>query len=117
MSTLDLINAIQAKDSTAIESSFNAVMADKITAKLDTMRQEVAQNMFKEQPAAAPVVEEETIIEQELQEVLGKDASAGEWISDFVHSDNPKFKGKSKAERTKMALGAYYAAHPEKSNK
>lgn len=45
----------------------------------------------------------------ELQEVLGKDDPAGEWISDFVHSDNPKFAGKSKEKRKQMALAAYYA--------
>ena len=31
------------------------------------------------------------------------------WIKDFVHSDNPKFKGKDKKTRIKMALAAYYA--------
>ena len=46
----------------------------------------------------------------ELDEVLGKSDPAGKWIHDFVHSKNPKFAGKSKAERQKMALGAYYAA-------
>ena len=45
----------------------------------------------------------------ELQEVLGKDDPAGKWISDFVHSDNPKFVGKSKEKRKQMALAAYYA--------
>jgi hypothetical protein len=52
-----------------------------------------------------------------LSEVLTKKTSAGEVISDFVHSKNPKFAGKSKSERTKMALGAYYGMHPEKSKK
>ena len=61
--------------------------------------------------------EEERQLEEEINEVIKKSAPAGSWISDFVHSDNPKFKGKSKKERMKMALGAYYAAHPEKSNK
>ena len=59
--------------------------------------------------------EEERQLEKEINEVIKKSAPAGTWISDFVHSDNPKFKGKSKKERMKMALGAYYAAHPEKS--
>ena len=45
----------------------------------------------------------------ELQEVLGKSDPAGKWISDFVHSDNPKFAGKSKEKRKQMALAAYYA--------
>lgn len=48
--------------------------------------------------------------EQDLEEVLKVSDGAGKWISDFVHSDNPKFAGKSKKERQQMALGAYYAA-------
>ncbi len=52
-------------------------------------------------------------LDEMINEVLGKDASAGDWIHDFVHSDNPKFAGKSKAERKKMALGAYYGKQNE----
>jgi hypothetical protein len=52
-------------------------------------------------------------LDEMINEVLGKDATAGDWISDFVHSDNPKFAGKSKAERKKMALGAYYGKQDE----
>jgi hypothetical protein len=48
-----------------------------------------------------------------INEVLGKDATAGDWIHDFIHSDNPKFKGKSRKERQRMALGAYYAKQNE----
>jgi hypothetical protein len=58
---------------------------------------------------------EETELDQQINEVLSKDASAGDWIHDFVHSDNPKFAGKSKAERKKMALGAYYAKQNEEA--
>lgn len=54
---------------------------------------------------------------KKLQEVLTKKTSSSKVISDFVHSDNPKFAGKSKKERVRMALGAYYGMHPEKSNK
>jgi hypothetical protein len=50
-----------------------------------------------------------------ISEVLSKDASAGTWISDFVHSDNPKFAGKSKEKRKQMALAAYYAAQKKES--
>lgn len=32
------------------------------------------------------------------------------WISDFISSDNPRFDGKSKEERIKMAIGAYYGS-------
>ena len=49
-----------------------------------------------------------------LYEVMSKDAKAGDYISDFVHSTNPKFDGKSKKERINMALGAYYDTHKKK---
>ena len=59
---------------------------------------------------AAGIREEEITDEDILQldEVLSSDAKAGDWIHDFVHSSNPKFEGKSKKERIRMALGAYY---------
>ena len=53
----------------------------------------------------------------QLEEKLTKKMSAGDIISDFVRSEDPKFAGKSKKERQKMALGAYYGMHPEKSKK
>ena len=56
---------------------------------------------------------EELEIDNEINEVLSKDATAGDYIHDFIHSDNPKFAGKSKAERKKMALGAYYGKQNE----
>ena len=57
--------------------------------------------------------DEDLELEEQLYEVLSKDAKAGDWIDDFVKSDNPKFAGKSKKERVKMALGAYYGAQKE----
>lgn len=195
MSTKDLINAIISGEAIEIENAFNATMAEKISTRLDDMRQDVAQNLFKAPELETAVVEEsveldeaavstiakahgfvkqtsgidkgsykhpntgETItslrgdsfghsrkdgstvasfkhkdtlekhlashgykktanesvelteeeIDAQIQEVLSKDASAGEWISDFVKSDNPKFEGKSKEKRKQMALAAYYA--------
>lgn len=50
-----------------------------------------------------------------LHEVLSKDAKASDWIHDFVHSTNPKFEGKTKKERIKMALGAYYGKQNEQA--
>jgi hypothetical protein len=52
-------------------------------------------------------------IQKAINEVMKKDATAGDWIHDFVHSDNPRFDGKSTKERQKMALGAYYAKQNE----
>jgi len=48
--------------------------------------------------------------EESLLEKLKASDPAGDWIHDFVHSDNPKFAGKSKKERIRMALGAKYGA-------
>ena len=59
--------------------------------------------------------ETEEDLRNELHEVLSADAKAGDWIHDFVHSTNPKFDGKSKKERIKMALGAYYGKQNAKN--
>jgi hypothetical protein len=48
-----------------------------------------------------------------INEVLTKSTPAGEWIKDFVDSDNPKFAGKSAAKRKQMALAAYYSKQEE----
>ena len=58
---------------------------------------------------------EEPILDELINEVMSKDASAGDWIHDFVHSDNPKFAGKSKAKRKEMALAAYYSKKNEEA--
>lgn len=63
MSTLDLVSAIINKDATGIETAFNTAMAEKISTRLDDMRTNVAQSMFKtEEPEA--VVEEEYEIDE-----------------------------------------------------
>lgn len=50
------------------------------------------------------------IREETLEEKLKSSDPTGKWIHDFVHSDNPKFAGKSKKKRIQMALGVVYAA-------
>jgi hypothetical protein len=66
-----------------------------------------------EEPDPAMTEEEDATAEEEvkktirtLRKVIG--STAADYIRDFVHSDNPKFKNKSKEERIRMALGAYY---------
>lgn len=51
----------------------------------------------------------ESIQDTDLLEKLKPSDPTSKYISDFVHSDNPKFAGKSKKERIRMALGAKYA--------
>jgi hypothetical protein len=58
---------------------------------------------------------EEPVLDELINEVMSKDASAGDWIHDFVHSDNPKFAGKSDVKRKEMALAAYYSKQNEET--
>jgi hypothetical protein len=57
-----------------------------------------------------------TLREDSLEEKLKASDPAGKYIHDFVHSDNPKFAGKSKAKRIQMALAASYAAKGKSRN-
>jgi hypothetical protein len=50
---------------------------------------------------------------KELDEKIDVGADAGATISDFVHSKSKTFKGDSKKQRIKRALGAYYGAQKE----
>ena len=43
----------------------------------------------------------------QINEKLAKDADAGDYIDDFMKSDAPQFKGKSKEKIKKMAIAAY----------
>ena len=52
-----------------------------------------------------------------ITEKLSKTATSSDYVKDFAKSKDPKFKSKSKEERKKMALGAFYAANPKKSKK
>lgn len=51
--------------------------------------------------------------EGQIDEVLTKKSPMKTWIKDFVHSKNSKFAGKSSAERSKMAQGAFYGKQKE----
>lgn len=75
------------------------------------------QSALKKKIMSIKEAKKAAMCEDTLDEKLTKSMSAGKVISDFVHSDNPKFAGKSKKKRTEMALGAYYSKHPEKSKK
>ena len=58
--TLELINAIASGDAVGTENAFNASMAEKISARLDDMRINVAHRMFN-----APEVENEAGTEEQ----------------------------------------------------
>ena len=52
--------------------------------------------------------------ELKLDEKLGKDADAGDYIDDFMKSDAPQFKGKSDKKKKDMAIAAYLDAKDKK---
>lgn len=62
MSTRDLIDAIETGDSVAIQTAFEQSVSSRIADRMDTMRQVVAQNMFKS-PVAESAEETEQVNE------------------------------------------------------
>jgi len=94
------------------KGTFNGSYKDRT----DVLNAAKSAGHLKEQVLTLKVMKEnyeEPILDELINEVLSKDADAGDYIHDFIHSDNPKFAGKSKAERKKMALGAYYGKKNE----
>lgn len=92
-----------------IETALMQKVSDIIAGK----RVEVAQSLMNPVSEGDDPVEEQEddeIEESYIEEVLKVSDGVDAWISDFVHSDNPKFEGKSKKERIKQALAAFYAA-------
>ena len=59
-----LVDAMMTKDANGTQAAFQAAMAEKISARLDSMRQDVAQSMFKTQEVEVsteePTAETET---------------------------------------------------------
>lgn len=87
---------------------FESVLKE-VARKYDTDVKELRKdyNMELEESLAAEILDSDGTI---IQEVLDPSDEAGVWIRHFVYSENPKFKGKTKKERIKMALGAWYDA-------
>ena len=108
----DLIAAIAAGDSVAIDAAWNAEMATRISSKLDDMRVSVAKNMF----ATEQAVEDEDIssIEQvEIPEQFESDelALSEEDVSKIVegYMGFKKLKGElaAKGAKNPEALAAW----------
>lgn len=103
MSTRDLIDAIQSGDSVAVQSAFEATMATRVAARLDTMRQEVAQNMFKEAAPAEQVSEE---VEEQIDEADKKVGDNHLHVQEVKHEGKTKYKvhavGKNFADGIKV---------------
>jgi len=63
----NLVNAIEGGNALETENAFGAAIADKLSDKLDAMRQDVAKNMFASPEA---VMEDEPVADEvEVEEV------------------------------------------------
>jgi len=65
--TSALISAMVTGNAIGTENSFGAAMAEKLAGKLDTMRQDIAQNMFKSQEEVVAEVEAAAEDEPEVE--------------------------------------------------
>lgn len=109
MSTRDLIDAIQSGDSIAVQSAFEASMAERVASRLDTMRQDVAQNMFKEAASCGSKkmkAEEAEEVSEELDEATGKVGDNHLHVQEVKHEGKTKYKvhavGKNFADGIKV---------------
>lgn len=71
--TTDLINAMVSGNAIDTETAFSAAMAEKLSGKLDALRQTVAQNMFKTSEEESEVEEIEATAEQETEELADEE--------------------------------------------
>jgi len=91
--TKDLINAIDSGNAMETESSFNAAIAEKIAARLDDMRTNIAQNMFKTPEAVNSSVEAELAVEEGYDPERMKDGDMmGAGAGDISANDKKKKK-------------------------
>ena len=105
---LNLVNAIRSGNAVDTENAFAAAMAEKLSVKIDDMRQSVASNMF-EQPEE--VVEEEVEFTQEEWDALSEEEQAEyELVAEKV-ADH------SKSEKTYFGTGNYMQNMVNKASK
>jgi len=92
-----LIESIKSGSEKA-RSELNELLTQKVKVLVSEEKKNIAKNILKE---------------ESITEDLDPNSDAKVWIDDFVKSDAPQFKGKTKEQRVNMALGAYYSARKE----
>jgi hypothetical protein len=66
-SVIKLVDAIKTGDAIATEQAFADAMAEKLTAKIDDMRQAVASNMFAQPEPVAEQAAEEVVVDDQTE--------------------------------------------------
>jgi len=82
--------------------------SDTMTPQQKKAEQQKISKLHDRVQRAKSYIREEEV--EYIEEKLKVSDGIGAWISDFVHSDNPKFEGFSKRKRMKMAQAAFYSA-------
>ncbi len=86
--------------------------AKKADAEISRRKKERAKKSGPQIPGFIKTVK---MKEMEMNEKIDVGADVSKTISDFVHSKSKTFKGDTKKQRIKRALGAYYAAQKEET--
>lgn len=102
------------EDASKANAAFNFKKADKRFSGIVKATNKQFDNDAKARAAKMESAETESY--DELTEKLAFDATAADYIHDFIKSDAPQFAGKSKAKRMKMALAAFYARQRDQKN-
>ena len=117
MSVKDLIDAIASGSATETQAAFSQVMAEKISARLDDMRVEVAQGMFQEGYSSKKKMKEEDECndkdEKEMDEELNLEDYSLEEIEEFMMSEDFE----QLDELSKNTLGSYVKKATTSRNK
>jgi hypothetical protein len=100
MSTRNLIDAIEAGEASNIEASFNDIMANKVSERIDSMRDVMAQNMFTDPEMKS---EEELTDEELADEELALEGYSLEELEEFMMSE----EFEQLDELSKTTLGNY----------
>lgn len=108
MSTRDLVNAIISGQANEVEDALNSTLMNKIADRLEDMKSDIGQTMFSNLGSSDSDVYESYLYP--INEKLSTSDPVSSWIKDFQESDAPQFEGKSREDRRKMALAAWYSS-------
>jgi len=97
--TFDLVQAIINKDAVETETAFNAAMAERVSAGIDALRTNVAQNMFTQQAVSEEQIDEKNWIAGAIKHPGAEKAAAakaGESTHEYMekHKNSPGKAGK-----------------------
>lgn len=107
--TRELIDALVAGDAESIETSFNVAIADRISARMDDMRSDIAKSMFSSESAESEVEAQELNVDELTQEevaALEQEIIDEELEEELQENLEEKYLGFKKVVKSLAAKGA-----------